>query len=296
MAKNQNWWWAALLGVAAAAAYAVSRPFGALRGMVRLTSKRPALGLTWWLSVGQPDGWQDHLSRVDFVTVKVTDGTRILGDKQAGAVVAAARAAGTPVQTWSYHYARTEAAAHAEGIAAAREALRLGAKAHWVNAEHQWAGGYMDHTGAADPVASMVALVAAFRATAPGIAVIFNSTTSWMSPRLTPALDRDVASLFDAYGPMIYSSGSTGGVKTMRKKWGRGYAIAQELGIPFCPMVGSGRRDKNGKFWTNFDGLAAIQAEQPADWIAFWVAPGQADRLYTANALNPSIAEFKGMT
>jgi hypothetical protein len=272
-----------------------SRPFGALRGLVRLTSSKPAIGLTWWLSATQPPGWEDKIGAFDFCTVKVSDGRKALGDKQIARVAEACRAAGTPLQSWSYNYATTNEKAHAEGILAAQEAIRVGARAHWINCEHQWAGGYMGQTGADNPAETMQTLVNAFRVTAPHIRVIFNSTTSWMSPRLTPEIDRQIAALFDAYGPMVYSSGSTGGAKTMRKKWARGYAIAQEVGIPYCPMVGSGRQDKKGQYWTNFEALAQVTEEMPADWIAFWIAPGQADRIYTANALNPSLADFAGV-
>ena len=149
----------------------------------------------------------------------------------------------------------------------------------------------MGQAGAPDPLASMTAFVAAFRAAAPGTLLVFNSTTSWISSRLK-GLDEPIAALFDVYGPMVYSSGSEGGSKTLRKKWARGYANAQAVGIPFAPMIGSGRRDKKGNYWTNLDSVAQLQAEQPADWITVWMAPGRLDRMYTANAVNPSLAEF----
>lgn len=297
MATSDNWKWIAFLAALGAGGFYLStRPFGALRGLVRLSSKKPAVGLTWWLTTSQKDtNWREYVKDFDFCTVKVTDKTRALGDKELGAVVEACKAAGTPIQSWSYNYARSNEEARAEGIAAASEALRIGARAHWINCEHQWAGGYMGEAGAPDPVATMQALVESFRSAAPGIPVIFNSTTSWMSRRLSPETDRAIASMFDAYGPMLYSSGSTGGIKTMRKKWRRGWDIAKEVGIPFCPMMGSGRMDKKGQFWTNLPALAELNAEMPADWITFWIAPSGSDRLYASNALNPSLVEFKGM-
>ena len=287
-------WILGLLGLAGAGFYAVTRPFGALRGSVRFRSSKPAVGLTWWLSQGQPGGWQEKIGDFDFCVVKVTDGRKALGDKELGAVVEACRNAGTPVQSWSYCYAKTVSQAHAEGQVAAQEAKRIGARAHWMNCEHQWAGGYMGEAGADDPFETMQALVAAFRVGAPGVPVIFNSTTSWMSPRLTPQLDRAIAGLFAAYGPMVYSSGQQGGTATMRKKWVRGHAIASELGIPFCPLLGSGRESKKtpGSYWTNLQGIRDLQDEMPADWGTFWIAPGGADRIYAANALNPSLSDF----
>lgn len=284
----------ALLAVLGAGGYyLMTRPYGALRGIVRLTSGKPAVGLTFWRTSGDADSsWANSIGSFDFVTFKITNGTKVLSDRQYAPVIAAANAAGTPIHTWSYNNLRTESEAANEGRIAAEVATRLGAKAHWTNAEHQWAGGYMGQQGAADPYGSMVAFVNAFRTTAPTIRLIFNSTTSWISPRLNAETDRRIAALFDAYGPMIYSSGSTGGIGTMKKKWMRGKTIADEIGIPFVPMLGSGRQDTNGQFWTNLPELAALQAEAPADWLTFWLAPGYLDRIYTANSLNPSLADF----
>lgn len=273
----------------------MTRPFGALRGLVRLTSSKPAVGLTFWKTSMDDADWQGQIAPFDFVTFKVANGTTVLSDKELGPVYTAAQAAGVPVQTWTYNNLRSREEANNEGIVAAEQALRYGAKAHWVNAESQWSGGYSGQAGAPDPYSSMEAFVYAFRTTAPHVRLVFNSTTSWISPRLTPALDRKIAALFDVYGPMVYSSGSQGGVKTMRKKWERGRAVATELGIPFAPMMGSGRQDrKTGSYWTNIPELAALQDEMPADWVTFWMAPTYLDRIYAGNPLNPSLQDFKG--
>lgn len=283
------WWALGLMG--AAGAYLATRPFGALQGAVKITSSKPAIGLTWWLSSGNDPQWKSALSSFDFVTVKMLNGTKPMKSSENAPVIAAARDAGVPVHGWSYCNARSPQEGAVEGAAAAQAALELGAAAYWINAEHQWAGGYMGEAGAPDPLAAMTALVQAFRERAPGVILVFNCTTSWISKRLR-GLDEPIAALFDAYGPMLYSSGSEGGKNTLRKKWGRGYGTAQAVGIPFTPMIGSGRMDKGGRFWTNLDSVIQIQREQPAQWITAWIAPKQADRLYAANNLNPSLADF----
>ena len=288
-----GWIFALMAAAGGAVAYAVSRPFGALRGIVRFTSSKPAVGFTWWVKSGN-EGAEKYVGNFDFVVVKTTDGRSDKGDNHYGALVDAAHAAGTPVHAWSYFYATSVEKAAQEAVVAAKAALRMGAKAQWINAEHQWSGGYMGEKGAPDPYAAMEALVSAFRATAPGIPVVFNSTTSWMSPRLNKETDQAIANLFDAYGPMVYSSGSDGGINTMRKKWERGYKIAQTAGIPFAPLLGSGREDTKvaGRYWTNLKAVEEIQQEMPAEWLTFWIAPGGAITLYQGNALNPSLSDF----
>lgn len=281
-----------ILGLGGAgAAYLSTRAYGALRGAVKLTSKKPAVGLTFWLSKNNPPQWRQELRPFGFVTVKTMSGTKRSDTSQSGPVIEAARAAGVPVHSWGWANARSVEEAAMEGSLAAQAALELGAPAHWVNAEHQWAGGYSGEAGAPDPLAAMAAYVQAFRQDAPGIILVFNGTTSWISSRLK-GLDEQIASLFDVYGPMIYSSGSEGGTKTMRKKWALGHARAKAVGIPYAPMIGSGRQDKKGNYWSNLASVAEIQAELPADWIAVWMAPGRLDRIYTANQLNPSLADF----
>ena len=288
-----NWKLLAALGILGAGGiYLLTRPFGALRGLVAMKSRTPAVGLTFWQTSSDNRDWQPAVEAFDFVTFKTVNGTKVLGNKQWAPVYEAAQAAKVPFHTWGYHNLRTPDEAAREGVIAAQEAARLGAVAHWTNAESQWAGGYSGQPGAADPYQSMVSFVNAFRTTAPNIRLIFNSTTSWISPRLNRDTDRRIAALFDAYGPMIYSSGSAGGSNTMRKKWARGKAIADEIGIPFVPMLGSGRRDKKGQYWTNLGDLAELQEQAPADWITFWMAPGYLDRIYAANDLNPSLADF----
>jgi hypothetical protein len=290
-----RWAWilAILTAAGGAVAYAVTRPFGALKGVVRFTSSKPAVGITWYLKTGN-EGSERYAGDFDFVVVKTTDGQSRKSGDQYRELVAQADDAGTPVHAWSYCYATDPDRARKEGKAAAEAALAIGARAQWINCEHQWAGGYSGEAGAADPFTAMEALVLSFRAHAPGIPVVFNSTTSWMSPRLDAEADRAIASLFDAYGPMVYSSGSDGGRKTMRRKWERGYKVAIDVGIPFVPLLGSGREDYNvaGRYWSNLDTAHELQREMPADWITFWIAPNGGDRIYAANALNPSLIDF----
>lgn len=285
----RTWPWIALV-LAGAGAYFWTRPYGALTGAVKLTSSRPAVGLTWWTTKGQPGGWEGQLGAFDFVTVKTMQSTGLFDPEEGAPVIAAARAQGVPVHSWGWANSRTPEEGRAEGLAAAKVAGQIGAGAHWVNAEHQWAG-TLGEPGAADPVGSIAAFVQGFRELEPGIPLVFNGATSWTATRLK-GLDDQIASLFDVYGPMIYSAGAEGGVSTMRKKWIRGSERARRVGIPYAPMIGSGRQDAAGKYWTNLEAVADIQEEHPADWIAVWMGPSFAPRIWSSNQLNPSLTQF----
>jgi hypothetical protein len=169
----------------------------------------------------------------------------------------------------------------------------MGIKCYWVNAEKHWLG-LGDEPDVSDPLIAMAAYVAAFRAVAPGVTLVNNSMTGWMSYDIRG--DREIAllQLFDVYAPMVYAKSR----ETQKKKWVRGFELARAAGRPYAPMLGSGR-EEGGSFWGYFysggseAGVLELQKDYPAEWLTFWIAPSDPDRLWAANEQNPAIIDFK---
>jgi hypothetical protein len=195
------WWW---LNVKKA-----GTAFGIALGLVKPGSRKPAIGAANYVTQYYPAGWQAYIKDLDFVTSKVINGT----NKESGqweAVQAAALQYGVPFHGFGWAYCRTHTEGAREGRAFADRSLELGLPAFWVNAERNWLG----NQGAeptSDPIGSMFALVEAFRAAAPNVALVYNCQTSWATndPHFR-ANEAALVAAFDVYAPMIYAKENIG--------------------------------------------------------------------------------------
>lgn len=256
-------------------------------------SRKPAIGSTFYVTSSLAKGWADSVGGLDFVSAKIINGQKLLfGEWEP--VAMAAQAHSVPFHGWGWVYARDTEEAEREGRAAGNQAKAIGVKAFWVNAEKHWLG-LGNEPAVEDPIGAMATYVSTFRSVAPGIDLIYNSMTGWMSYQIRDQ-EVELVRLFDAYGPMVYATSR----ETQAKKWVRGYDMANQAGRPYVPMIGSGRlNDAGTKYWGYFlgkgmePGIAELQKSHPAEWITCWIAPQGGDRLYAANVENPSILEMK---
>ena len=270
---------------------------GALSGTVRLGSTKPATGLQVPYGALLPPGWDSTLPRpFEFLVGKIVDGDRAKTHDTA-IIAEAAKQSGVPFHGFGYHYLRSAAEAQAEAIVAAREALAWGAKAYWVDAEHEWTG-----TWGAPPnpgfVEHMATFVATFRGHAPGVKLVGQFLGPW---RWGTSAERapEVAAMFDYFAPMLYATKR----KTIASRWAEGYAVARAAGVPFAATLGSGRKDDKGADYWGYafakgsePGAVDLARMFPPEWVAFYVGPGGGtDMILGGNMVNPDLVTLSGL-
>lgn len=261
------------------------------RGGLR-RKRKPQLVITSWQEAQLPAGWAAAASSSGFdaVSKKVMHGADPWRPQEARRVLSAGDAAGLDRHGWGWHYLRSPLEALEEGQAAGETSSALGLRAYWVNAEKDWAG-VEGAPVTANPPRELKTFVDAFRASAPGVKLIFNgfswARTSDGRPLLTP----EVLSLFDAFGPMSYGTKRS----TIANKYRTRSRRAKTLGLEFAPMVGTGRVDPGGNVWGFAEsgpggpGLLELVREDPPDYLAFWYGAGSRDMLTEGSAANPPL-------
>ena len=230
-------------------------------------------------------GWAKVLRNAGMaLNWKVMDGTSALRAADTAAILAEARAAGVPVEGWGYHYLRTPAEAAAEGTAAGLLAVKLGLKAYWCDAEKEWAG----TEGAprtANPEAAALAFIRAFRAAAPNVALVWNSysypKTSDGRPLTTDAVLRAV----DAWSVQTYGTRR----KTVADKTAERAKRAANVGVPFWPLYGTGRRDAQGQQWGWNQDIPHFKKMYQLPRVGHFYGAGSLGMLQTGHAGSPSI-------
>ena len=200
--------------------------------------------------------------------------------------------AGISFHTWGWVYATDYKKAAAEGVIAAKAALALGSKCHWVNAEKHWCG-VEGEPYVEDPAGRLAEFIRAFRSTAPGIPLANCCMTYRTQPALKP-VQGQINKMFDIFSPMQYSSGKAGGGDTQTNKWKVNWALAEQAGVAYAPTLGTGRQDpKTGEVWGNFAALLETQSTHGADWICFFNGvPSSAKMLNQGNHVNTSIIDL----
>tara|TARA_R110002020_G_scaffold78506_1_gene197392 strand:- start:3329 stop:6277 length:2949 start_codon:yes stop_codon:yes gene_type:complete len=193
--------------------------------------------------------WQSVLPSFDAVSLKVMDQARTFTAGKNIEFIQTLQGMGMPVQGWGYHYCRDIIEATNEATAAARICKKLGLKAYWWNAEKHWAG-RSGQPVTVDPPGAALQFVHIFKKNAPGVALIFNgfSAKEWSPQNGYPVrsgLPDYLMQAFDGFGPMNYATTPGTVVDKFVKRGSR----ATALGVPYCPMVGTGRVGliKNGK-------------------------------------------------
>ena len=285
--------WILALVVAVGVGYLITRPKGAFSVALRAGASVPATGFAMIAQKYMEAGWEGRLSEFDFVSVKIADGGGAYGGTEPAETLALARMSGCGLQGWGYHYLRDLDAGAREGGAAASIALARGVGAYWVNAEDHWLGIWKaEGTNPEDPFGAMAAFVAAFRAGAPGVELVFNGIAGAKLTNVIGDREAELASLFDLWGPMCY--GTAAG--TIAGKWQHGYGVAKAAGVGYAPMVGSGRYEAGVGYWgythdqNSGPGLLSVSADYPSDWVAFWV--GTATEMLTeSNDQNPQLGD-----
>lgn len=274
-----RWFYLVLAAAALGALWVYARSRKAIASLVRVGSGSPSFGICLWKTENLPEGWPDAIGYLDFITVKICDGSSAWTSGDRGAQIAVLKSAasnvGTPLQGWGWHYLTSVDKAKAEAAAAAEAVAFYGVKVYWVNAEEVWSKG-------PNPIGHMEAFVGEFRRLSPNTTLVYLSAARH-APALLP--------LFDVYAPMVYATLP----ETVAKEWKARYAEAQAAGKPFAPVPGSGRHYKGSQYWGYFsgpEGMAALQQSYPAQWIAPYIGNAAGGEMLTqGNAVNPSLIE-----
>jgi len=267
--------------------FGATRAFGAFSGTVKPLSGTPAFGVSLWKPQFLPQGWENAVARLDFVSIKINDGSSAYTTGEKGQELAETytriRQLGVATHGWGWHYLDTTTDKAIQEARSAIEACRhFKLKTYYVNAEHNW-------TKSANPVATMTTLVQTFRTEAPDIKLVYNSS---VGPGGAPTLAPQVIHLFDVYAPMVYATTR----ERCAEEWRDRHAEAVKAGVPYSPMGGSGRAsDHPGRFWSYTYGPLGqieLQRDYPAEWVVpFLGNTAGAHMLVSGNAENPSLPE-----
>ena len=164
-------------------------------------------------------------------------------------------------------------------------------------AQQNWTRGWYT-----DPIGCMVLYISHLKHLVPDLALAWNgySIPLWVGC-LKPHWPK-IASLIDAYNPMIYPTSR----KTLIKKWKSAYDISRDSGLSFMVCVGTGRITSKGTGAVgyfekgpnmgggpgSYDGLFGLQKKYPAKWINFYFAGASTyQNFLVANKFNMSVID-----
>jgi hypothetical protein len=239
-------------------------------------------------------GWPQALRALGCgINVKIADGAkRMFAGGGAAELAQQARAAGVYVEGWGYHYLRTSAAAVEEARAAAEAALAHKVAIYWVDAEKEWAG-VEGEPRTTNPPAAALAFLAEFRRLAPGVRLVW---ASYSFPRTSaktggrPLTTDEVLKACDASAPQCYGTDR----QTIRDKVADRAKRAERLGVPFWPIIGSGRIDAQGRVWGwTVDVLAWLKSgTHRIGRVCVWYGAGSAPMLTEKNKVNPPLSNL----
>jgi hypothetical protein len=263
--------------------------------------RKPRAVLCVWKGSLMEAGWAPVAARAGFEPmIKVCDGLNVWRHENAGAFDEA-HAAGLRPMGWGYHYGETVADAEAEAEAAAEACALWGVHTYAVNAEKQWFGAW-GSPPVADPAAAQLAFAARFRELAPGVKLWWNGF-GWERYKDSSGTYRDGVTAqsmraFDAFAPMLYRAGTdTAKLRAkIAESWAKMREKATRWGLPFCPMVGSGRISSEtghvqGLYLDAPDGpglVSLVAANQPDAWCV-WYGSGSTGMLTEGNYASPAL-------